>query len=139
MCEILTLYRGCRSIKERENIFKNCTARGYNPANPATTPPTEEEANGYVGSDEHFPNPYMEELNNNIPTLVEYTTDQRIAFSYGISRGGVIKISIEKRYCTKGSGSENGYIIRRDAPVVYVYDYQLNSTNYGNFERVPCR
>lgn len=45
---IIKLFRGCRSKAERENIFKNRTARGYTPANPDTTPPTKKEVSDYV-------------------------------------------------------------------------------------------
>ena len=117
MCKIKVLYRGCRSKAERENIFKNRTARGYTPANPDTTPPTEKEVSDYIAYGEGVPNPNMPEPNDRIPTLVEYTKNRAIATGYGKFRGGVIQIEIKDCYCAPGSVIEDGVMIRRDAPV----------------------
>lgn len=126
---ILTLYRGCRSYAEKNNILNNKTARGYNPPNSQTTAPLEDEVRQYVA---HCEGQVTEDLserdepNDKIPELVEYTTDFHIAKQY--NRGGVILITIDKKYCTNGSGIENGYIIRKDAPLTTVEELIENKS-----------
>lgn len=122
----ITLYRGCRSYKEKDNIITNKTARGYFPPNPSTTAPTNEEASEYVANHEGIPRPEREEPNIQIPPFVEYTTDLNIAIRF--NRGGIIKITIDSKYYTKGSGIESGYIIKRDAPLSSVEEIAMNET-----------
>ena len=118
---LITLYRGCRSFQEAENIKNNKTARGYNPANQDATPPTDEKAIQYVGNGEGLDDPMREEKNSDIPEFVEYTTDINIAIQFGRHRGGVVMIKIDKKYCTKGSGCENSFVIHKNAPITFLW------------------
>ncbi len=69
----------------------------------ATAAPTEDEAIAQVGEMPCF------------GTMIEFTTNQTVANQFGTG-GYVITVRIKRKYLTKGSVSEAGWICRATAP-----------------------
>lgn len=79
-----------------------------------TRAPTEEEAIGQVGG--------SSAKNINPDKFPEYTTSQRHARQY--AAGMIICIKIKRKFLTKGSVSEFGWVALHTAPVEFL-DYEL--------------
>lgn len=98
--DILVLWRGL-TPQHLIGIIKNGSAGGIEPAVKGTKAPTEKEAIAQVGE---------------LATLPEFTINSQIARSFG--RGNVVAaFKIHKRYLTKGSCTEGGYVSLRQAPI----------------------
>ncbi|MCA9619089.1 MAG: DUF4765 family protein [Myxococcales bacterium] len=93
--EVVHLARGC-------NAYQLGVARGH-ASDAHTTAPSEEEARAQVGEMPCF------------GKLIEFTTDEDVARRFGTG-GYVIGIAIKRKYLTKGSVSEAGWICRDSAP-----------------------
>ncbi|AKT38225.1 uncharacterized protein CMC5_023680 [Chondromyces crocatus] len=97
--DTVTLGRGCNSIQ--------LNALRGRVGDDATTAPTDMEARMQVGEVPVF------------GELIEFTTDPAVARRFGTG-GYVITVKIQKKYLTKGSVSEGGWICRKHAPFTVV-------------------
>ena len=113
--DVVCLCRGCRP-ETGERLAKSMTAGGYDTSGtPGLEPyaPSEEEAVRQVigGSGSGF-------FKSNLPRLPEFTTSIHLAQTY--SSGAIVCIAIKRKFLTKGSVSECGWIARHEAPLVKV-------------------
>ena len=108
--DIVTLWRG--TIEDTaKRIEKHMTADGYDTsATPGIDPgnPTEKEAITQVlGMSALKP--------RTLPKFPEYTTSEAIAKQF--AAGAIVCIAIQRKYLTKGSVSENGWVAYHEAPI----------------------
>lgn len=115
--DYVKLARGMHSMKEYESVLKNKSAGGRK-VNPNVAAPTTEMVVATVGMDETIPL-IDQESREKRKNWVEYTNDLNIAEQF--NRGGIVIVKIKKKYLTEGSISENGWVIRDEAPVTILY------------------
>jgi hypothetical protein len=86
--------------------------------NPNIGKPTDEEARAQVGEQASLP---------------ELTSNPKIAEAFGRDNF-VVAIAIKKKYLRKGSGSEGGWIFKREAPIVDFLWKEGPSAQFKKFE-----
>lgn len=109
--EIITLWRG--TTKDIKNsIVKNGSAGG-NPKDLAASAPSKDHVTAYVGG--FSGDSQINQLKDDVS---EYTSNPQIAMNF--SRGSLVVIKIRRKFLTKGSVSEDGWLVKRSAPVVSI-------------------
>jgi len=108
--DVVTLWRGTRP-ETAQRIFSTRTAGGYDVSGtPGLEPgaPTEEQAIAQVvgASGQGF---------TKGTRLPEYTTSEHWAKNY--ANGAIVCIDIRRKFLTKGSGSEGGWVMFPEAPI----------------------
>jgi uncharacterized protein DUF4765/uncharacterized protein DUF4157 len=96
----VVLYRGT-SMSTIDRILTNGSAGG-SAANPHATAPSTRDARHQVGHGRSLP---------------EYTCDPTVARAFSRGGGGIVVISVDTYYLARGSASEEGWVIARNAPV----------------------
>ena len=125
--QYVVLIRGCNRPEELDAIVGRSTAGGATPARDDGQAPSEAQAVEQVKFEgAPWATTGARQAARRQTNDVEYTTDASTAIGFGMSRGGVVVARIQKKYLTKGSGSENGWICFKDAPVV-VLDHRKNN------------
>ena len=100
---IVILWRGI-SFRRLAKMITEGSLSGNVPANADALPPGESDAKSQVGT-----------FQLNQVKLPEFTTKQTVAVGFG--RGGaVVVIAVKRKYLTKGSGSEGGWVGSNDTP-----------------------
>jgi ribosomal protein S18 acetylase RimI-like enzyme len=125
--EYVILIHGCHSSEQLDAIVGHSTAGGATPARDDGQAPSEAQAVEQVKFEgAPWATTGARQAARRQTNDVEYTTDASTAIRFGMSRGGVVVVKIQKKYLNKGSGTENGWICFKDAPVE-VLDHRKNN------------
>ncbi|TMC07849.1 MAG: DUF4765 family protein [Chloroflexi bacterium] len=107
------------------NAMQAAMSAGGVPPNPGTVAPTDAQARRQVGG-------YSIPGFNPNDRLPEFTTNGNQGY-LRVSEA-IVAVAIDKQYLLKGSGSEGGWVVNRDAPIQQI---QVARTGYVQQGPVP--